>query len=148
MPRNFAQDITNLRREAEALKISYVKSAAAIRTKAEEVSLTFTLSRIYDGQIEPDIWYVSAETIMPGQVMASAVTLFNDGITIQNHDLNARTISIDKIEAGDYNLWKITLNSANSDDINIITDGGTVELAYKFTVTGTSDYTIGVSKNA
>lgn len=148
MPRNFEQDIKNLKREAEALKISYVKTASAIRTKTEQIQITFTLDSISGGWIVPDTWYVTAETLSVGRAMACSITLDNDGTTVQDHNLDNRTLNFTKLDGGDYNRWKIELNSLNTDDISIISGGGRVELNYYFTITGTADFTIGVSHNA
>lgn len=148
MPRNFEQDIRNLKREAEALKISYVKTASAIKTKTEQIQITFALDSISGGWIAPDTWYITAETLSVGRAMACSITLDNDGATVQDHNLDNRTLTFTKLDGGDYNRWKIELNSLNTDDISIISGGGTVELNYYFTITGTADFTIGVSHNA
>lgn len=148
MPRNFEQDIRNLRREAESLKISYVKTASAIKTKSEQVQITFTLDSMTAGWIDPDTWYVTAETLTVGRAMACSITLDNDGTTVQNHNLNNRTLTFTKLQGGDYNKWRIDLNSLNINDFNTISGGGKVELTYYFTITGTADFTIGVSHNA
>lgn len=143
MPRNFSQDITNLIREAEALKISHIKTATAITTKTVEIPVQIELDSVspFGTVYSSSNKKVIAETLTSSRAMACSLTLNNDGTTVIGHDLKLRTVNIIRLQGGDYNEWLVAVTSLNPDDLSIVVGGGTVTLNYTMAITGTSNFT-------
>lgn len=138
--------IEAIEREVHALKDTYLKTATSIKTLKEDAGLfSFPLALGYGEAYCPELLVLTVETTDNSSQLCSLYLEPEESAS--GYDMASRTVNVwQKTSVGDHTVFHIAVGSLNAEDIATLSGGGSVTLKYRFSVVGTSKFSITSSR--
>lgn len=136
----FIQEMKDIRRELNALKIAKEKAAMNFRVKAQQKNVTLTMNTngyVTGLNVMSDKYAKIIATSKNGKNMLGSCTL---------REGDGRTLDLKRIMSGTGELgWYFIIMDGTEDDWRIVTEGGAVSVTYTLDIQTTSDCDITIS---
>lgn len=136
----FIQEMKDIRRELNALKIAKEKAAMNFRVKAQQRNVTLTMNAngyVTGLNVMSDKYAKIIATSKNGKNMLGSCTL---------REGDGRTLDLKRILSGTGELgWYFIIMDGTEDDWRIVTEGGAVSVTYTLDIQTTSDCDITIS---
>lgn len=136
----FIQEMKDIRRELNALKIAKEKAAMNFRVKAQQRNVTLTMNAngyVTGLNVMSDKYAKIIATSKNGKNMLGSCTL---------REGDGRTLDLKRIMSGTGELgWYFIIMNGTEDDWRIVTEGGAVSVTYTLDIQTTSDCDITIS---
>lgn len=136
----FIQEMKDIRRELNALKIAKEKAAMNFRVKAQQKNVTLTMNAngyVTGLNVMSDKYAKIIATSKNGKNMLGSCTL---------REGDGRTLDLKRIMSGTGKLgWYFIIMDGTEDDWRIVTEGGAVSVTYTLDIQTTSDCDITIS---
>lgn len=136
----FIQEMKDIRRELNALKIAKEKAAMNFRVKAQQRNVTLTMNAngyVTGLNVMSDKYAKIIATSKNGKNMLGSCTL---------REGDGRTLDLKRIMSGTGELgWYFIIMDGTEDDWRIVTEGGAVSVTYTLDIQTTSDCDITIS---
>lgn len=136
----FIQEMKDIRRELNALKIAKEKAAMNFRVKAQQRNVTLTMNAngyVTGLNVMSDKYAKIIATSKNGKNMLGSCTL---------REGDGRTLDLKRIVSGTGELgWYFIIMDGTEDDWRIVTEGGAVSVTYTLDIQTTSDCDITIS---
>ena len=136
----FVQEMKDIRRELNALKIAKEKAAMNFRVKAQQRNVTLTMNAngyVTGLNVMSDKYAKIIATSKNGKNMLGSCTL---------REGDGRTLDLKRIMSGTGELgWYFIIMDGTEDDWRIVTEGGAVSVTYTLDIQTTSDCDITIS---
>lgn len=136
----FIQEMKDIRRELNALKIAKEKAAMNFRVKAQQRNVTLTMNAngyVTGLNVMSDKYAKIIATSKNGKNMLGSCTL---------REGDGRTLDLKRVMSGTGKLgWYFIIMDGTEDDWRIVTEGGAVSVTYTLDIQTTSDCDITIS---